>query len=267
MNCPLPSNQLNLDKACVTCLNANCGQFQQANAYNSCVANKLQASQVWGAQGYFNSLNSTNANFTNACITNLNVPNFIPSTTYRATVNYGSNAVYTLGTQLNFTNIVDDPNNNIILTPSTSYTAPVSGYYDFTFKVNITAVNPSNGPILGSPVANPQVYVNGILVREIYAPFISFFNSQNVILDSLITLQKGDLVTMAYNVLAGAGTPVQGTVNIVGTGIEDGNSFFKIILLSQLQGGTGATCPPCPVVTIDCANMPAPTTPNACSIC
>jgi hypothetical protein len=266
MNCPLPTNQLNLDKACITCLSASCGQFQQSTSTNSCVSGTLQASQVWGAQGYFNSLCSTNANFTNACISNLTLANFTPSTNYRATVNYSNNAVYALGSQLNFTNIVDDPNNNVLLTPATSYTAPVTGYYDFTFKVNITAVNPSNGPILGSPVANPQIFVNGIPVREIYAPFISFFNSQNVILDSLITLQKGDIVTMAYNVLAGAGTPVVGTVNIIGTGIEDGNSFFKIVLISAMGASGGQpTCPPCPNVVISCATNTPMT--NPCSTC
>jgi hypothetical protein len=256
MNCPLPLNQLNLDKACIQCLSAGCAQIQQSVSQNACVSGALQASQVWGAQGYFNSLSSTNANFTNACISNLTATNFNPSTSYRATLNYAANTTYTLGSLLNFTNIVDDPNNNVLLAPTTSYTAPVTGYYDFTFKVNITAITPSSGPILGNPVANPQIFVNGILVREIYAPFISFFNAQSVILDSLITLQKGDVVTMEYNVLAGAGTPVAGTVNIVGTGVENGNSFFKIILLSAMAAnGTQQLCPASPMVTVACATQ------------
>lgn len=266
MNCPLPSNQVNLDKACVTCLNASCAQVQQLIAVNACVSNNLQASQVWGDQGYFNSLCATNANFTNACISNLKTGNFIPTTTYRATVNYSADTIYALGSLLNFDNIVDDPNNNVSLTPNMSYTAPVSGYYMMTYKVNITNVLPTSGPILGTPTANPAVYVNGLLVRDMYSSFLSFFNTQKVILDSLITLQAGDVVTMNYNILGGSGLPVAGTVTIVGAGVEDGNSLFKIILLSTLTGGSQQTCPPCPVVTIPCAQGTTPPL-GACSIC
>jgi len=118
----------------------------------------------------------------------------------------------------------------------------------------------SGGPILGVPVANPEVYVNGLLVRESYSPFITFFDTQKVILDSLITLQAGDQVTMKYNILGGSGAPVTGTVDIVGAGIEDGNSLFKIILISALQGSAPA-CTQCPIISIPCSPVVTPCTP------
>lgn len=265
MNCPLPNNQLNLDKLCVTCLNASCGQFQQTNATNACISGKLQASEVWGDRGYFNSLCSTSANFTNACITNLNAPNFTFATKNRATVNFSSNASYTLGSQLNFNNILDDPSNSVTLTPNMSFKAPVAGYYQMTLKVNIESLDITSGPVLGSPVANPQIFVNGVLVRELYSPFISFFTTQKVILDSLITLQAGDVVTLSYSILGGSGIQITGTGIVGGTGVEDGNSFFKIILLSQLKSGSVATCPPCPTVVVDCTSIGQSL--NPCSTC
>lgn len=259
-------NELNLDVLCVKCLKAECGKIQQIMANDICVAEKLQAAQLWADKGYFNSLCAKNANFENACISNLKANNFIPTTKYRATVNYSVNTMYTLGSFLNFDNIVDDPNTNVSLIPNTSYTAPVSGYYTMSFKVNIDQLVSSNGPILGIPVANPEIYVNGLLVREAFSPFLSFFNTQKVLVDSLITLQAGDVVTMKYNVLAGSGAQVLGTVNIIGQGIEDGNSLFKIILLSALNAGQNPTCPPCPEVVIPCRPITPPPA-NPCDGC
>jgi hypothetical protein len=203
-----------------------------------------------------NNLCATTANITNACISNLTLGgNFIPQMKYRATVNYAADTTYTLGSFLNFANIVDDPNNNISLSPTT-YTAPISGYYMMTYKVNVTNVVSTNGPILGIPVANPEIYVNGLLVREAYSPFLSFFSDQKVIVDSLITLQQGDQLTMKYNILAGNGNQVAGTVDIIGAGIEDGNSLFKIILLSGISNsGQPPVCASCPIVQTPCEKL------------
>jgi hypothetical protein len=294
-DCGCCRSELDLDRLCSDCIFAGCGKIKQiitndvcsqageikklsaedATLNNLCVPGSVKASQVWSTNSYTNSLCATNANIGTACISNLTIGNFMPCIKQRATVNYSVNAVYTLGNFLNFTNIVDDPNGNVTLVPNTTYTAPVAGYYDITFKVNVTNLVSSSGPILGIPVANPQIYVNGMLVREMYSPFLSFFNTQKVILDSLITLQQGDQVTMKYDVLGGNGTPVTGTVDIGGAGIEDGNSLFKIILLSGLCGGGDQNpCPMCPAVTIPCVPFTTPclplgsgNVPNPCESC
>ena len=274
-------NRLHLDKLSVDCSQGCCAKIdnivandvcsqtievatlsaQDGSINTLCSSGSIKASQVWADKAYSNSLCSTNANFQNACIQNLTIGNFNPCITYRATVNYGINTTYTLGSFLNFTNIVDDPNNNISLNPTT-YTAPATGYYTLSYKVNVENLVSTNGPVLGIPVANPEVYVNGLLVREAFSPFLSFFNTQKVIVDSLITLQMGDQVTMKYNILAGNGSSVIGTVDIVGAGIEDGNSLFKIIFLSGLcTGGSTPMCPPCPQVTIPCSSVVTPCVP------
>jgi len=279
-------NSLSLDTLCSKCLkgreariersifNDVCTQtaevgtlsVQNEVANNLCVSKSLQTAQLSASSANINTLCSQKAILASACINDLTIGNFSPCITYRATVNFSTTQTYTLGSPLNFNNIVDDPNNNVNLSPVTSYTAPVSGYYMFSYKVNVENLVATSGPVLGTPIANPELYVNGILVREAYSPWLTFNNQQKVILDSLITLQAGDVVTMDYNVLSMNGAsglaPVVGTVNIIGTGIEDGNSFFKIIFISGLcSGGTSAPCTPCPAVTIPCGTFTNPCSP------
>ena len=287
-------NELNLDKLCVRklkldclcaeCLKANklraediksntiCTQTLSAKslfaenetANNICVSGSLNVSSLGALSANTNNLCAQQATFGSACINNLTVGSFTPITKYRATVNFSADTVYTLGAFLNFNNIVDDPNNNISSNPTT-YTAPISGYYTLSYKVNIENLTPNSGQILGSPIANPSIFVNGILVREAYSPFLTFNNEQKVIIDSLITLQAGDKVTMKYDVLTldpvSGLIKVNGTVNIVGSGIEDGNSLFKIILLSSLGNGSTTPCQPCPQVTIPCSSATTPCDP------
>lgn len=276
-------NELNLERLCACCLRAKnlsalqitaddiCSQtsevatlsIQDGTANNLCVSGFLKASNISALSTNTNSLCATNATLTNACITNLTLgSNILPGTIYRATANFGTNQSYTLGAPLNFDNITDDPNNNIALAPF-SYTAPMTGYYSVTFKVNVTGITQTTGPIVGATEAQLIVLVNGIQVRQALAPLISFVNSAEVILSSLITLQKGDVITLAYNVLTGTGIPLVGIASIVGSGIEDGNSLFKIILLSTLTSNSGPAtpCTPCPTVTIPCMTNITPCQP------
>lgn len=291
------SNCLSLDCLCVKCMKTDCGKIQQVIsdnicaqsvwaknlnvenevANNLCVPGAIQAGSVSANMLGANSLCAKEGTINKLCVDDLTVSNLQPFTKFRATVNYSVDTTYTLGSFLNFNNIVDDPNNNVSLSPNTSYTAPSAGYYMMTFKVNVTNVQPTNGPILGTPVANAEIYVNAILVRESFSPFLSFLNDQRVILSSLITLQKGDVVTMKYDILGGNGVPVVGTVDIVGAGIEDGNSLFKIIFMSALSSSSsGGACIQCPVVTVPCSPVvtpcqplvpPVPGAPMPCDSC
>lgn len=279
------SNQLNIDKLCADCAKLNCAKIQQIvsdnvcsqimwaknlnvdneSANNLCVSGALQAKNLSADMIGGNKMCIKEGTINKLCVDNLSVGNFTPYTSYRATINFAAPITYTLGSDLNFDKIIDDPNNNVSMVPNTHYTAPVSGYYELTYKVNASNLVSSGDPILGIPVANAEVYVNGALVRESFSPFLSFLNTQKVIVSSLITLQAGDIVTMKYDVLGGNGVPVAGTVNIGGTGVEDENSLFKIIFLSGLtnNSGSGVACDQCPTVSISCAPVQVPCNPLA----
>ena len=264
-------SELNLCKLCVNKVQSKCLDSHQLNSRRICshhidavklnveseVANNICAQSVMANNVGALNLNSNyicsqQGTINTLCVDNLTLGNFSPVIKYRATVNYSANVTYTLGDFVNFNNIVDDPNNNVSLSPNTSYTVPVSGYYMMTFKANVQNLVSNSGPVLGVPIANPEVWVNGILVRESFSPFLTFFNAQKVILNSLITLSAGDVVTLKYNVLANNGVPIIGSVDILGAGPEDGDSLFKIILLSGLGSGSASACIVCPPVQVPC---------------
>lgn len=243
----LKVNNLKADALCALSMEVKDLWAERESVNDLCASGRVTAQEVW----------AKNANLDNACVTNLRATNFAQCNKFRATVNYSVDTTYTLGQDLGFDNVLDDPNGNISMGAFTSYTVPETGYYMMSYKVNINNVVSQN-PVLGIPVANPTVWVNGELAREAYSPFLSFFSTQKVIVDSLMTLNQGDVVTMRYDILGEQGVPVVGTVDIVGTGIEDGNSFFKIIHLSSLCDGNDQpeACPPvevpCPRLELEC---------------
>lgn len=165
---------------------------------------------------------------------------------YRATVSYSASTPYTLGTDLAFDNIQDDPNNNITLAPTT-YTAPRSGYYLLGIEVSQEDLVASV-PILGVPTAEIDVIVNGVLAHTSQFPYLTFQNAQRSLLTTIIRLNAGDVVRSRYNIIAV--DPSTGVTNVVGTvTMLDGPipSLFQIHYLSS-----------------DCASIPCPT---ACSAC
>ncbi|HEY5268694.1 MAG TPA: hypothetical protein VII94_06280, partial [Candidatus Saccharimonadales bacterium] len=237
------SNELNLDKMCVDCAKMNCAKIQQVISDNIC-SQLVSANQVSANMIGANSICVKAGTINTLCVDNLSIGNFSPYTKYRATVNFSGNTTYTLGANLPFNNIIDDPNNNVSISPFMSYTAPVAGYYELSYIINANNLISTGGAILGVPVANPEIFVNGALAREIFAPFLSFLGAQNVILSTLITLQAGDVVTLQYNVLGGSGIPAVGTIDMASTGAEGGNSLFKIIFMSAANSSSnnGAAC-------------------------
>lgn len=248
---------LKVNKLCAKCVKAECIKAKDIRSDSACVSEDLQASS-----GHFDQLSSNNlcarsGVINNLCVDNLRVGNYIPCVSSRATANFAAASTpYTLGADMVFDAILDDPSNDLSLVPFTTYTVPVDGYYLMTFKLNIANLA-TTPPVLGVPVANPELWVNGSLVREVFSPFLTFLNAQKVIMDSLITLQAGDVVSLKYNILGGSGLPVVGTIDILGGGLEDGNSLFKIILLSGLCGGGDQPfCDQCPIVNINCEDDP-----------
>ena len=265
-SCRLKSNHVVSNDLCSQVVNIKSLSVESEIANNLCVPGSITASQVWADKSNFNTLCAKDAVLNKVCINDLTVANWQACVSERATINFLNNVTYTLGTDLNFDNIVDDPNGNVSLVPNTSYTAPVSGYYMLSYKVNVTNLQSTNGPVLGVPVSVLEVYANGQLIREDYKPFLSFFNEQRALMSSLSTLQAGDVVTLKYKVLGGNGLPVVGTVDIIGTGIEDGHSFFKTILLSGLCENPSVECAPCPTVGVPCQFVSTPCAPvdNCC---
>ena len=156
---------------------------------------------------------------------------------YEATAVYSSNTTYNVGDFLNFTNILSNPSGALTSGPS-KYTAPVSGNYIVMLQIDQQNLipTPAFGPVLGVPVANPQLYRNGILHREQYASYLTFFNQQRSTLTALVKLNKGDELQFKYKVLAlnqsSGVSEVVGTVDILGNGSEDDQSIIKIELLS-----------------------------------
>lgn len=160
---------------------------------------------------------------------------------YRATAVFASDTPYVLGTPLNFDQIIDDPNNNVTLAPFT-YTAPISGYYIVTLQFDQNSLK-GNDVVLGVPIANLKLFVNNVVTRQVFYPFLTFHDEQKATVSGLISLKAGDKVTGQYEVYVmtdgGGFVPYTGTVTAEGNGTEQ-ESFIKVHYLSS-----------------DCVNIPA----------
>ena len=203
----------------------------------------------------------------NGCITGtLKTNNFEQCAKYRATVVFSQNTPYILDNIVDYDLIIDDPNNNVTLSPFT-YTVPVSGYYILTTQIDQFNLQGAN-PIIGTPIANLTVDVNGNRFRDTFTPYLAFHNGQKITVTTLISLNAGDLVSVRYNVyvmddVAGF-IPYVGTVIIEGNGSEDNATMFKMHYLSS--DCTDLPCTPCqsictpepcniPCIEVDCHNM------------
>jgi len=122
--------------------------------------------------------------------------------------------------------------------------------------------------ILGTPVSNIEILVNGVLFRQSFAPFLSFHNGQNSTISGLISLTAGDLRTTRYNVLVmtDAGfIPYVGTITMLGNGSEENASVLKIHYLSS-DCTDQVECPPCmPCTSIPC-NLPCISLSDCCNM-
>lgn len=282
-------NELSLEKACIECLKADCVRVcqilsndicsQNLNAAslnvvngvanNLCVPNLLQANQANLNSASVNNLSAQTANLNNLCVNNLQVSNSVSNTRYRATMTYANNVTYTLGLPINWNTILDDPNNNVALSPNAQYTVPVSGYYHIFLQLDSNNLQGAI-PILGTPVANLELLVNGVIFRQSYIPFLTFNNQQKATVGGLISLNAGDVVTSVYTVLvmgASGLTPYVGTVNILGTGSEEDGSVFKILLLSSNAAPGPVACSVNPPIVVACSAVSNPCQPlNGCPV-
>lgn len=253
--CDHCKNELNLDKLCVRKINACRIKVKELDIKGTLCAEALSSPSL--CAGVISAQNAGISNLTanDLCVPGtLKVANLLNCGKYRANVVYSTMTTYTLGNFIDFNMILDDPNGNVTLSPVT-YTVPVSGWYEANLQFNQSNLVPSPGfgPILGVPVANPQLYVNGVLYREIFSSFLSFYKQQKTSLNTILPLKVGDIVQMKYNILAldqSSGViNVPGVVDSIGNGTDANTSGFKIHMLSvdcaDLPCSPSIACIPC----------------------
>jgi hypothetical protein len=171
---------------------------------------------------------------------------------YRAFADYSADTTYTLGTPLNYDDILDNPDGDLTAAPTT-FTTPVSGYYIISLAIHQLSIAPV-GPVLGVPTAVLTVLVNGTPQRSSFFPYLTFNSAQDSSLSALLRLNAGDLVTATYTNLVVDQT--LGTINLPGTvviGGGTGASFFAIHYLSS--NCEVPSCTPCtPAEGTSCDN-------------
>ncbi len=262
MDCGCCRDELNLDKLCAKKIKACEISVKELELHNTLCAQELSSPRVctellMAKKADVNSSCVTDLNVMNECVQNLTAVNLGAvnlrannlcvsgelkakvrvCSQYEATAVYSANTTYTLGNLLNFNLILSNSSGALSVAPTT-YTAPVSGNYIVMFQIDQQNLipNPAFGPILGVPVANPQMLLNGIVHRETYSSYLSFFNQQRSTVTALVKLNVGDQLQFKYKVLAlqeATGvTEVVGTVDILGNGSTDDQSIVKIELLS-----------------------------------
>lgn len=281
-------NMLDLDKLCAKCakicwlkakkiwvdhevVNDLCAQQAEIGALsvvnevaNSICSQAVVASNLNADSATVNNLCAQSANMNDLCVNNLRVQNFQNCNIFRATAVLSANLTYTLGTDVLWNTVLDDPNSNFN-TATGAYTAPKSGYYNHTIQIDSSNLQGS-AVIAGIPVASVEVWVNGVFFRRVLSPLLSFSTSQSAFYSSLILLNSGDVVTSRANILVL--DPVLGLMNYVGTSTLQGNgtfpnnSSFGIILISELcTSSPGVMCTPCQPVTVSCQPFTLPCSP------
>lgn len=185
---------------------------------------------------------------------------------FRASAVFAADVPYILGTAVNFDTITDDPNGNISLAPF-FYEAPLSGYYTVTLQLHILDLHTATGiPILGVPVGNAIITVNGNVVRQNFTPFLTFLKTQNSTYSNLLSLKAGDKVQIQFKILYLDQTlglqELVGSVDVAGNGTENDSSLFKIHYLSS-----DCAVPPCEPCDTTCEVTCEPCDPNPCKPC
>lgn len=273
MDCLDCKNELNLCKLCVKrakidCLRT-CGlvskkicadtveavhlMAENEVVNNLCVSQDLKANSVEALSLNANSLCSQDGVINKLCVNDLTVGNINHCVKWRAAVTLSVNTVYSLGSNVNWDVILDDPNGNVALSPF-SYTVPNSGYYSLSYYLNSDSLS-GGSVIAGIPIGLLTVTVNGSELRQFNAPYLAFSGIQKANLSSLVLLNAGDLVRMKYEVLvfdqAFGLVSYVGNANLKGNGLFPNESGFEIHYLSSLNCSS-IMCQPCAPVSLPC---------------
>lgn len=182
-------------------------------------------------------------------------------TQYKAWMAMDVDTPYSLGNDINFDTIVDDPNSNVALGP-TRYIAPKTGYYIVTLGVGLKALiqNGGSGVIAGIPVSRPEVVVNSLRTLKAFEAFLNFGSPfQNNTLTGLIHLNAGDDVRARYRIFyLDASTGVQpygGNVILEGVGDQGQHFSETYFMIHYLSSDCPVECPPCPQIECDIQNV------------
>jgi hypothetical protein len=259
----IDATNLNTDALCARIINADSICTRTANINGALCASTLRSPIICSEQ----------ISATSMCASNLIANKFQQCGLYRATAVLSSDQLYTLGTLIPIDTSLDDPNADVSFAPF-SYTVPISGYYILTVQIDQHGISGVD-PILGTPLANLEVLVNGITNKETFTPYLSFHNGQKVTVSSLISLNAGDVVQLRYNVYVmndGSGfMPYVGTIILEGDGTAINGSIFKIhYLSSDCTTPTACECPlpPCNPTPCNYPCVPqAPCVGMSCSNC
>lgn len=289
-----PDNSLKLCRLCVDAATAKCFQAKRITAKEICATN-ISTQQLCAPIFQTNSLCSVEAEIGHMCAHHINVnevcalkalirqicaeevnaQNVCVSGIFRncgffnARAATSSDYTYNLGDDLIFDQILSDPSGSIQEGP-TAFIAPETGTYIVTAQVVTMGLN---GPsiIIGTPVGALEVYVNGILRRQAFGPYLTFASDLNLFNTSLVYLVKGQSVIFSYKVLVV--DPViglmdyPGTVTIKGSPTFSLRSFFSIAYISS-----DCTVEGCDTCDLQCPTTPCevnctPCVPAACMPC
>lgn len=267
----LTSSTLDLNNLCSQVVQAR-ELFAETADLNTLCALQINTQELLAQRAQLNELCAQVVQLSQLCVDNLQATTICAAsiehcTPFKAFVQNSSDQPYTLGDIIEFDTIVDDPNNDIILSPFTTYTAPRSGYY--TVNLNIVTAD-LDGPtvISGIPVSQPEVLVNGVRAVLSRFSFLSFSNLQYSAITGLMRLNAGDVVSSRFKVIVQ--DPNTGEAEYPGTvTLKDGvnATSFLIHYLSSDCPVECFQCPgnlPCEPVIIDCAPVTVSCNPIVC---
>jgi len=253
----LCAHRIDAREICSSSIESKFLNAQEVVCNNACASGVMVASRINAVDLNANTFCAKSGTINTLCVDNLSVSTPMNTlVTWRAAVTFAANNTYTLGGNINWDTILDDPNGNVALGPFT-YTVPVSGYYITSFRLNSDSL--AGTPVIaGIPTGLLSITSNGNPLIQSQTPFLSFVALQNATTTSLVLLNAGDIIQMNYNVLvldpAVGLTNYVGTVSLKGNGRLPGESFFDIHYLSSLtQGPPPGACRVCPVVSVQCS--------------
>ena len=112
---------LNVNEVCSQDVQSLTAEFDGLTVNTQCAQN-LSSQNIFSDSLMSNSACLGTATINSLCVTNLNAPNFTVCNTRRAYLGFSSNFLYTLGQNINFNVILDDPSGMASLTPTTQFT-------------------------------------------------------------------------------------------------------------------------------------------------
>jgi hypothetical protein len=297
--------KLQIDSVCTHTLKAECASATNLRAQNTCTANlfskkayikdlqvadfcadkvshqivcanKVTTAELCADSAYIKSACVDKQRVGTICADTISVKNLCVSGVSNASqahnsrgarIGLKSDSSYQLGDTIPFDDIRYDAMRSIVQEPS-SFLTPESGNYIATIQVNIKDLQGFN-IIAGTPIAALEVYVNDVLRRQVFSPYLSFNRSQSSLLTSLLYLDKGERLTVRYRVFVmdpeEGFKPYDGQVVLLGR--PEGSSagtFMSIQYLSSESNTSNVSCAPCDVQCAPCTITSCPSAVVPC---